>query len=239
MTLLSIAQSVLAENGWPVLGAIASNLDATAQQVFALANKELRATSELYSWPQLEMEYPFTTIIGQTVYPMPIDFKIGANHAIFNASEYYSLRGADSTPYWQLLKYGKLSSLTRMHFKPIFVGGVPCIELTPAPTTPADLVLVYFSKDFALDSTNIPVPRYSKDDDTSRIPERVVELGLTWRFRRSKGLDFSVELAEYQSTVAQQFAQQTNYGDIQVGGWRRPYEEYGLTTGYIPENGFG
>ena len=239
MTLLSIAQSVLAETGWPVLGAIASNLDATAQQVFALANKELRATSELYSWPQLETEYPFATVATQAVYPMPEDFKIGANHGVFNASEYYSLRGADSLPYWQLLKYGKLSSLTRQHFKPIIVGGIPCIELTPVPVTPANLVLVYFSKDFALDNTNVPIPSYAKDDDTSRIPERVVELGLTWRFRRAKGLDFSAELAEYQSTVAQQFAQQTNYGDIPVGGYRRMYEDIGLYPGYVPENGFG
>jgi len=236
MSLLSICKNVLAETGWPVLSTIASNSDATAQQIFAIANGELRALSEMFSWPQLEVEYSFPTVAGQAVYLWPPDFRVLAPQSVFDKNQYYELKGSTGMQFWELLKYGKLSSLGRARFRVTYPLGVPGIEMTPAPTGSTGMVAVYYSKDFARDANGASVPLYTNDGDVAKVPERYVELGVKWRFRRAKGLDYSAELAEYNNTIQTQFAKYTAQGEITIGG-RRQLD--GITSGYVRDTGFG
>lgn len=233
MSLLTICQNVCAVVGWPRPNAIAANTDATAQQIFALANLELQRLSERFCWPHLEVEYPFATAAGQSTYYFPADFRVLAENAIFDASEYYAVKGSQGLPYWQLLKYGKLGSLARTRFRVVYPDGV---EITPAPVNVRNFIAVYYSKNYAANSAGGATPRYVADSDVSRIPEQYIELGLMWRFRRAKGLDFSAELAEYNETIPAQYASIISLGEIPVGGRR---ELSGLTDGYVRENGFG
>lgn len=243
MSLLRICRAVFAETGWPVLGSIASNSNATAQQAFALANSELAALSELYDWPHLEEEFNFTTIPGQAWYAFPADFRKVSVGSVFDKSEYYQIKGSLSITHWFAQKYALLGNLSRMKFRVKYVNGVAGFEVTPTPESANDMVALYYGTNYALTGDIPPVPKeyYELDTDVSRIPERLIMLGLRWRFRRAKGLDFSAELAEYNLTVGQQFGARIASADIKVGG--RMYESWadcdGLTNGYIPENGFG
>lgn len=237
MSLLSICKIVLAETGWPVLSTIASNSDATAQQIFAIANSELQSLSELFNWPHLEVEYPFNTVANQGVYLWPADFRVLAPQSVFNKSEYYELKGSTGLQYWELLKYGKLGTLAREKFRAVYPLGAPGIEITPAPVGVQSLVAVYYSNQYARDATGVGIASYLNDTDVAKIPERYVQLGVRWRFRRAKGLDFSAELAEYNSTVQTQFAKYTAQGEIRVGGAKRRFES--LTNGYIRKDGYG
>lgn len=238
MTLLSICRDVLAETGWTVFDTIAGNTDATAQQIFAIANTELEALSELFNWPHLEVEYDFDTVASQAVYIWPSDFRVLAPQAMFNSGQYYELKGSTGLQFWELLKYGKLGSLNRQRYRVVYPLGAPGIEITPAPTGIESLVAVYYSKDYARDNAGASKFRYSADTDVSKIPERYIKMGIMWRFRRAKGLDYSAEKAEYDSTVQTQFARYAGQAEIPVGG-KRLNEVYGLTPGYVPENGFG
>lgn len=238
MSLLTICQSVLAETGWPVLSSIASNSDGTAKQIFAIANAELRALSEQFSWPHLEVEYQFNTVPAQTVYLWPADFRVLAPQSLFNRNEYYELKGSTGLQFWELLKYGKLASLGRVRFRVVYPLGAPGIEITPAPTGIAGLVAVYYSDEYARDNTGASRPLYTVDTDVSKIPERYIEMGIKWRFRRAKGLDYSAELAEYNSTIQTQFAKYVAQGEIAVGG-KRLGDLAGVAPGYVREQGFG
>lgn len=237
MALLEMCQRVLAETGWPVLSAIASNSDGTAKQIFAIANKELRALSELFNWPQLEVEYDFNTVPAQAVYLWPADFRVMDPNSVFDAGQYYGLRSSTNLRYWELLKYGNLASLNRPSFRRVYPLGVPGIEMTPAPTGVNPMVAVYYSSMYARDSDSNLTPMFATDLDTPRIPERYVELGINWRFRRAKGLDYSAELAEYNATIQSQFSRYNANGEIPVGG--RRLMDNGLTGGYVRETGFG
>lgn len=239
MSLLTICKSVLAEVGWPVVSSIVSNQDATAQQIFAIANAELEAISELFDWPHLEVEYPFVTVPGQAVVLWPSDFRNLSHSSVFNKDEYYEIKGSTSMQYWELLKYGKLSSLNRARYRTTYPLGVPGIEITPAPTDAENLVSVYYSGAYARDQDGNSIPRFMTDTDVSKVPERYVKLGVKWRFRRAKGLDFSAELAEYNSTVQTQFSKYVGAAEINVGGRRLwPYDGY-CAPGYVREDRFG
>lgn len=237
MSLYSICRNVLAETGWPVLNSIAGNTDGTAQQIFAIANTELEALSELYEWPQLEVEYPFNTVANQAVYLWPSDFRVLAPQSVFNKNEYYELKGSTGLQFWELLKYGQLGNLSRARFRATYPLGVPGIEITPAPIGVAGLVAVYYTGEYARDATGASIKRFLTDTDVSKVPERYIQLGIKWRFRRAKGLDYSAELQEYNTTIAAQFSKNVVQGEIKIGG-RRPLDP-SYTPGYVPQNGFG
>lgn len=240
MPLLDMCKRVLAETGWPVPNGIVSNNDPTAQQIFAIANTELRTLSEQFSWPHLETELTFTTVPGQTVYFFPdnTDFRVLAQQSLFDATQYYQLKGSVSLQEWNYRKYGLLGNLNRTAFRMTYPLGVPAIELDVAPTDARDYVCVYLSKHYALGDDNVTQPLYVKDTDTGRIPENYIEMGVKWRFRRAKGLDFSVEVAEYNSTITTQFSKYKSQAVIPIGG--RPFNDYyDYAPGYVRENGFG
>lgn len=238
MSLLTMCQNVLAETGWPVPSTISNSGDGTAKQIFAIANTELRAISEALSWPHLEIEYPFSTVAGQSIYLWPVGFRVLAQQSLFDKNEYYGLRGSTGLQFWELLKYGRLASICSSSFRVVYPLGVAGIELTPAPTGVSEMVAVYYTNMYATNAQGQSVPQYAADTDVSKVPERYVELGVKWRFRRAKGLDFSAELAEYNATVQTQFAKYLSQGEIAVGG-RRINEFSGITNGYVRDREFG
>lgn len=239
MSLVSICNDVLKEVGWPTYSAIASSTDATAQQIFSIANTELRQLSLAKRWPHLEAVYSFPTVAAQAEYEWPADFDSVAFGGVFDSSEYYQIRGSMNFEDWARLKYGNLNNLSYQKFRTGYASdGTPQIELTPAPDSARDLVALYYTKEYARQSDGTSIAQYVSDDDVSKVPEDLVELGIKWRFRRAKGLDFSAELAEYNNSVMSRFSRYKASQDILIGQ-RETYDHYGLTEGYVRDNGFG
>lgn len=239
MSLLTMCRRVMEETGWPVPSSIVSSSDLTAKQIFAIANTELQSISEQFPWPALEDQYIFSTVPGQYIYTWPDQFRAIIPDALYNRDQYYALKGSYGPQEWLRVRDGALGRLDRTSFRVIYPFGLPFLELTPVPDTAHELIALYMSKEYAIDNVDgISVPLFAKDTDTSKVPERLVELGVKWRFRRVKGLDFSAELAEYLSTVRHQYATYLAPPDIPVGGPRSDmYND--IAPGYIPESGFG
>ena len=183
------------------------------------------------------VEYDFNTVNGQSVYPWPADFRMVEPDALFSTDEYYRLRGSTQYQYWQLYKYGKLGNLNRKRFRQIYADTGPAFEVTPTPIGAEPITSLYYSNFYARDADGNDIPRYAQDTDVSRIPEDLIRLGVRWRFREAKGLDFSAALSEYNTVVAQRFAQFTATGETSVGS-RRPNDYDGLTPGYVPDWNF-
>lgn len=237
MSLGSICANVLSETGWQALTGIAANTDATAQQIFAIANTELKQLSKAFTWPHLEQEYLFNTVVDQASYTWPEDFRVAIFGSVFDTTEYYKVRGSINIEDWNMLKYGLLNQISRETFRLGYSGTEPTIELSPPPSSVRALVALYSSKYYAQDIAGTRKEKYEADSDVSVIPEDLIELGVKWRFRRAKGLDFSAELSEYNSTCKTQFARFRGSSEIAVGH-RAPYHDE-LYSGYVPQNGFG
>lgn len=244
MTLLTMCNRVLTLNGFPALLSIVGSDNPGAIQILSIANAELRALSEAFDWPQLEVEHEFTTVADQSVYDWPADFRKVSPTSVFDANAYYRIKGSTDIQLWNRYKYGLLGSVSHQRYRLGYrteLGdnevGVPTLEFTPAPTDVRDVVALYFTNKYARNATSNAVSEmYEADTNVSRLPERLIELGVGWRLRRAKGLDYSAELAEYNNTVGQQFAAYKGSSDVPVGAIPA-YE--GLTDGYVPDNGFG
>jgi hypothetical protein len=233
-----MCKSVLRITGWKEVNAIVGTTDQTARQIFECANEELEELSQK-PWPQLIKEHTFATVDGTDEYALPADFRVAVSHSAYQQSQYYSLRGSVSSGEWHQRKDGLLGNLDRWAFR-IFYGadGVPVLKLAPTPSQADDLVIEYMSSNFARTSADAEIPIYASDSDVPKVPERLVRLGLLYRFRRVKGLDFSAELAAYNAAVNQSFSQYRAHPDIPIGG-RPGFYDPELTHGYVPDTGFG
>lgn len=79
-------------------------------------------------------------------------------------------------------------------------GGVPggwiiyggSVKFWPAPLSGASASFPYISKNFAIDAgSSVAKPQFDNDADEWLLPERLLTLGLVWRWRENKKLDFT------------------------------------------------
>ncbi len=241
MTLLSICKAVTSVCGFAVPVSVQTT-EETNVQLIALANEALEDLSEEYNWPQLEIEYPINLVGAQDVYEWPSDFRKTEAASLFRSDEYFRVKGSVNIIEWNKRKYGLLGSLSCLAYRTYYspTTGAAGIQVTPTPDSAGTMVGLYYTNNYASDGAMVPTfkAKYELDTDVSRIPERLVKLGLMWRFRRAKGLDFSAELAQYNSVIAKQFSDRIGPADIVIGR-KNYFTNDGLTDGYVPDNGFG
>jgi hypothetical protein len=79
---------------------------------------------------------------------------------------------------------------------------------------------------------------FSADDDLPLLDDDLIYLGVVWRYRYSKGLEYAEDFRIYNEAVEQTYAQSLAHGDVAIGAGR-PSEAEVLTEGYVPETGFG
>jgi hypothetical protein len=231
MSLFNIVKNVMDSNGWPApTTAVATSQDQNMRQSFALANTALRNVSFKKDWPILMREHGFTTVAGQSEYPLPADFHHLVSPSAVNASQYYQLKGSLTPIQWY--RRALNNSLDwGLSFRVDPVG--KNFIVAPTPASPSDLVFMYITKNIAVDANGNPVTQFTQDNDVPLVDQDLIELALAWRWRQKKGLDFTAEMAEYLGTLNQRFAQYLASGELDVGG-HPPGDMWPLTEGWVP-----
>jgi hypothetical protein len=235
MPLLDIVQRVCDEVGLPRPVSVATSSEQLARQMFSLANAELEELSKRFNWPVLTREHTFPTVAGTAQYNLPADYRKFLQETVFESSRYYQMRGSLSAGEWQRTKALNLGSLSTARVR---IYGSPLrLNIIPTPVSPETVVFEYMTKNLAAHSDGQEVLRYSADNDVALIDEGLIRMGLKWRIKHAKGLEFSADLAEYEGVVTREFAAALAQPHIPVGFSRRA--DLPLTEGYTPENGFG
>lgn len=233
--LLEVVQDVCDEVGLPRPSAVATSTEQLARQMFSLANAELAELSKRFNWPVLTREYTFPTVAGTAQYALPADYRKFLQETIFESTRYYQMRGSLSAGEWQRTKALNLGTLSTARVR--IYGNPLKLNILPTPVSVESVVFEYMTKNFAVHADNTETLRYSADNDVALIDEALIRMGLKWRIKHAKGLEFSVDLAEYEAVVAREFAAALAQPALGVGFSRT--NDGPLTQGYTPENGFG
>lgn len=232
MTLLSSVRNVCAAVGlFPLPSAVANNTGNLTAQFLALANREIKKLSQERDWPVLVTEYAFPTVNGQASYNLPADFDKVINDTAWNRDAYYQLRGGMTAAEWQYYKSGQIPILPRYGFR---VSGT-ALKLTPTPTAAENLVIEYRSKYYVVDNNGAAKAEFTMDTDSPRVAEALFEIGLQWRIKHAKGLDYGEDLVEYEGRVAKLYAEAIALPSIVSSR----LDLSPITDGYVRPNGFG
>lgn len=65
------------------------------------------------------------------------------------------------------------------------------IHVTPTPADQATAIFPYISNRYAVSSGGVAKATFDNDADIFQLPERLLTLGLVWRWRENKKLDFT------------------------------------------------
>ena len=208
MTLLSIVQDACAEIGAIATPtAVVSNSDETVARMFALIKREGEDLIKT-DWTILQRLHTFTTVDGTSEYSLPADYGRMIINTHWDRSNYEPIYGPISPQAWQEIKSGLLGSGIvgrRFRIARTTSGITRKFYLDPTPTSSDDnetLAFEYISTYYCASSGGTAQAVWTADTDTPICDEELFRKGLVVRFKRSVGLDYASDAAEYAEMLA-------------------------------------
>lgn len=237
MTCLSIVQTAYKRLGLSGVPTSAlSSQDPQVMQFLALLNEEGQTLAEMTNWQALTAQASFVTVAteiqGQLSTVAP-GCKFIVNDTIWNQS-------------LRMPVFGPLSPQNWAQQKAMFYQGPwnqfrifdDAIHFVPLPAVGQTCTFEYSSKYWTASQSD----EFQTDADTALLDEQVVVMGLIWRFKQAKGLDFTADLQKYQRRVADLIARETpkpilSLGEACLDMWDR--NGIAVVSGVIGGNAIG
>ncbi|MGI9338550.1 MAG: hypothetical protein ACR2P4_08590 [Gammaproteobacteria bacterium] len=247
MTLLTIIQDVADELTLQRPTSVIGNTDQTVTQLLALLNREGQNLAKLVNtyggtWTILEKVHTFTTTSGEDEYALPDDYGWLLSDSVWDRTSFWEMRGPLSPGQWQSFRSGLSSSAAirrkyRLRRTTTANSKTRSFSIEPEPTATGDtLVFEYATKEWVARSQSSAFDTKFTDDDSDEalLDEDLLEMGLIWRWKKAKGLNFAPDLAEYEIQRDIRMSQDPTSTRLPLAKGRRRF-----FPGNVPETGFG
>lgn len=192
MTMEATASSTIPVSGVTVLEPV---LDMFGDQIFDMFGQPIY-TSVIANIARADLIQ-----FGQDTYSMPSDFDFYQNATWWDRTNHWALIGPDSPQIDQWHRSGIVATGPRRHFRNI--GPYPDqFRLWPPPfelVQPIQAVFEYMSISavMVLGSPITFQQYFTADTDTSLLNDRVLIMGIKWRFWEQKGMNFGSKRSDY------------------------------------------
>lgn len=215
MSLLTIIQNVADKVGLVRPTSVIGASDHQTRQLLALANQEGVELARRHDWQALTKEKTWTAAATQAqTGVLPSDFDRFIPGTFYNRGRSRIVAGPLTPQEWQDYQ----SRLTSIVYDAFRVRG-DTIYLLPTPGGSDTYVFEYVTKswcasagDSAPDQTE-----WLQDTDTAFIPEPLIELGLIWRYKHSRGLDYSEDFRTYEMQFARVTGREAGKRTLNMG----------------------
>ena len=190
----SIRTAVLRAEGTVIQESFSSS-DQVAVEMADLSNEVARDIVEDNNWRALTR---IATISGGgTSFPLPDDYLRMAGEVDDPATWFWGYEPFSDVNEWMRYKSGDF--LLAANGGWIMLGGR--LEFFPAPTGQAQFP--YISNRFARSEDGTAKDKFTSDNDTFVLNERLLTLGLIWRWKAQKGMDYAEDMATYEQALMQ------------------------------------
>jgi len=172
---------------------------------------------------------------GQQAYSLPADYDFMISGTQWDRGYRWQIFGPLTPQEWQVLKSGLSPTGPRRRFR--LMAGM--FYLDPVPYDSNLLVYEYYSTSFALTagSSTSPTNAFSGDTDTYVLPDDLMILGLQWRYKRAKGLDYTQEFDTYTRALQRELGRDGGARALRLD-ISTPDVQL-LSSSQIPDTGFG
>jgi hypothetical protein len=201
MSLLTLIQKVSLRVGVPKpSSAVGSNI-AAVYQMIELANEEGEELAKQYQWQALTQEATFSTVAtesqGSILTIAGADFNYIVNNTIWNRTLRRPVFGPLSTQQWQQLKaqnfVGPWNQYRLRGNNVLFI---------PIPAATQTCAFEWFSKNWCQSAGSTGQTAWAADTDIGILDEDLMRLGLMWRWKAAKGLDYAQDFDNYKLAVS-------------------------------------
>lgn len=197
MSLLSIVQNASDRLGLTRPTAVVASLDVQVLQMLGLAQEEGKDLADRHTWQALQAEHTFSTSNGTASYALPSAFDAIIKDTVFNRTRRRRMFGDLTPEQWQETQ----SRLVTM-VNPAFRIRGSLFYISPTPTSTETIAYEYMSKNWCQSSVGTGQSAWAADTDTGILDEELMTLGLKWRWKKSKGLDYAEDFNSYEIKVA-------------------------------------
>lgn len=227
MSLLTIVQQAAPLIGVSKPAVVATATDPTVSLLFGLAQQEGEELARYGDWRALRKEKTFTTVFAetQTDTPIPPDFAGIIDLTIWNRSARRPLYGPVDAAQWQQWKAGSTFPVTDS----FTLRGTAWL-MGPPPAAGQTIAYEYRSANWCQSSGGTPQSAWAADTDTALLSERLMRLGLVWRFKMRRGLEWQTDHENYLNEVDGELARDRprKVLDLRYGG--PPYRYPGVVV---------
>lgn len=202
MTMLTTVQHFCRRQNLPVPNTVSGSTDTQVRQVMALLEEEGESLAKQGPWQALTIEATHTSLAAESQGAITSiatnGFDYIKNDTIWDRTDNLPIIGPISGVAWQGLK-GSVSTGPRYQYR--IRGGL--LLINPVPVASHTWAFEYVSKNWILAVDGTTYKQYfTADTDTMLLPEELLRLGLRWRWKREKGLEYGEEREDYKKRIA-------------------------------------
>ena len=230
MTLLSIVQDCCNEVGFPSQpSAVVGDNDFL--QHLRLLNREGKALAR-WEWQRLVKEDTITLVTSDQDYALATDYRYMVPSTQWNRDDQRQLIWLNSQE-WQFFK--GWTSVNGLNLRARIRNNQLEFEQTiVAGDDGKTIAYEYVSANWCEDSGGTGQSAFAADTDVGVLDEELLTLGLIWRFKRAKGLDWADDWAEYQTQVRLAKAQDGQARKLKMQGKHIQYLGVNIQEGDYP-----
>lgn len=197
MTLLSIVRDASDRLGLTRPSSVIASTDQNTLALLGLAQEEGKTLARRHTWQVLQAEHTFSTADGTASYALPSAFDRILIDTVFNRTRRRRMVGDLSPAQWQETQ----ASLVTM-VNPAFRIRGSLFLISPTPSAVETVAYEYISKNWCQSNISTGQAAWAADTDTGILDEELMTLGVIWRFRAAKGLDYAEAMNNYEIEVA-------------------------------------
>lgn len=214
MTLLSMIRDVCAEVGLPRPTAVIAATDPTMRALLSHAQEEGATLARLGPWQKLRKEKTFTSLASETQTAMvATDLARFVDGTFWNRTRRRPFVGPLSPQDWQRMK-----ATTALANSDMFTVRGGDILMSPTPTAGHTFAYEYVSTQWCESSGGTDQSVWTADTDVGLLDERLMKLGIIWRFKKQRGLAFDADYSLWDFAVHNALGQEAPHGLIDMSG---------------------
>ena len=201
MSLLTVIQYVCGRTGVPVPATVLGTTDTQVLQLLRLLEEEGTDLAMRGGWQAITFEASHTTVATEDQGAMTTiaanGFDYIKNETIWSRTDRLPVCGPMLAAEWQALK---AFTTTGPRFRYRIRGGK--LLVNPVPTAGDSWYFEYVSNNWILGIDGTTYKQYfTLDTDTILLPEKLVLLGLRWRWKKEKGMAYQEDFNTYEVQV--------------------------------------
>ncbi len=201
MSLLSMVKNFCQRQLLPEPATVMGTIDTQVLQVKALIEEEGMDLAKRGPWERLTVEAPITTLAVENQGAMSAlasnGFNYIKNETIWDRSSRLPIVGPLGGPEWQMRK-AAVNTGPRFQYR--IRGGN--LIVNPIPTAGLNWYFEYLSKNWILGIDGTSYRQYFLlDTDEVLVPEELVLMGVRWRWKKEKGLEYAEDMRTYEMQV--------------------------------------
>jgi hypothetical protein len=200
MSLLTVVQDFCRRtNGLSVPTSVLSNTDEGIQQVYALLLEEGEDLLTRGDWQQLTKETTHTTVATESqgvIATIASGFERFKNDTFWNRSNKLPIYVVDGIE-WQALK---AVTNTGPNFQVMIRGNL--LLSNPVPDAGLTWAFEYITNNWITSADGATEKSaFTVDTDLILFPEKLVKMGLRWRWKKEKGFEYAEDFRTYEAAL--------------------------------------